>query len=112
VDLFLHHIYELKKGLRGLILHTTHSENKKYIENKLIRLKISYLIDDISDTKINVFFGHKGCIDVIKSFSSRNLSKITHEEDFILAAMLGYDIRMQCERYIKRKNTFALLEGV
>lgn len=29
---------------------------------------------------------------------------LTPEEDFILGAMLGYDICAQCERYCKRKK--------
>ena len=32
------------------------------------------------------------------------LNQLTPEEDFILGAMLGYDICAQCERYCARKN--------
>ena len=31
-------------------------------------------------------------------------NQLTPEEDFILGAMLGYDLCAQCERYCKRKG--------
>ena len=34
---------------------------------------------------------------------NKPLSQLTPEEDFILGAMLGYDICAQCERYCERK---------
>ena len=34
---------------------------------------------------------------------TKPLNQLTPEEDFILGAMLGYDIRVQCERYCERK---------
>lgn len=42
----------------------------------------------------------------IKSITmvTRPLNQLTPEEDFILGAMLGYDICAQCERYCKRKG--------
>lgn len=35
MEVFIHHIYEYEKGLRKLILHTTHKNNLKKIEEKL-----------------------------------------------------------------------------
>ncbi len=35
---------------------------------------------------------------------TRPLNELTPEEDFMLGALLGYDIRMQCERYCQRKS--------
>ena len=35
---------------------------------------------------------------------TRPLNQLTPEEDFILGAMLGYDICTQCERYCERKE--------
>lgn len=34
---------------------------------------------------------------------TRPLNRLTPEEDFILGAMLGYDICAQCKRYCTRK---------
>ena len=40
----------------------------------------------------------------IRLIVTRPLNQLTPEEDFILGAMLGYDICAQCERYCKRKS--------
>jgi hypothetical protein len=41
--------------------------------------------------------------DAIRLMVNKPLSQLTPEEDFILGAMLGYDICAQCERYCERK---------
>jgi hypothetical protein len=102
VEIFNHHIYEYTKGLRRLVLYTGHSSNRAVIEQKLRRRDIDYLILDVTDQKVNCFFGDKACIDVIRTFSDRPLHELTLEEDFILGAMLGYDIKHQCNRYLQR----------
>ena len=53
---------------------------------------------------LNVFFGDKPCVDVIKSFNQPHLSKLNPEQDFILGVLLGYDKTKQCERYLKLKE--------
>ena len=39
-----------------------------------------------------------------KNATMLSLDDVTPEEDFILGAMLGYDICAQCERYCERKG--------
>lgn len=101
--IFSHHIYELKKGLRHLILFTTTEEHRLAIVQKLESHHIPYRIQPVapSSTKINVFFGNQTCIDVLETFGSRYLSELTAEEDFMLGVMLGYDRVKQCERYLR-----------
>ena len=65
---------------------------------------IDYLIHDIAQDKINVYFGAKECVDVVKSFKNTKLNELTPEQDFMLGIMLGYDRVRQCERYMKIKN--------
>lgn len=40
---------------------------------------------------------------------NKPLNKLSPEEDFMLGAMLGYDITMECERYceLKGRGTYA-----
>ena len=102
---FYHHIYEYTKGLRNLILYTSHIVSREEIENKLQKTGISYVIYSIGKNKINVFFGHEACVNVIKQINKSNLTEYTEEEDFIIGTMLGYDRLKQCERYLKRKKT-------
>lgn len=101
---FLHHVYEYKKGLRNLILHTTSRENETKIRDRLERERVAYLIYPLGKDKINVFFGESICIDVIKQIGKSNLCDYTDEEDFLLGIMLGYDRKKQCERYLQRKR--------
>ena len=105
---FNHHIYEYEKGLRNLILTTEKGKYRDYIENKLQNRNIDYAINEVGNGKINVFFGEKSCVDVVKTFSPR-LNELSAEQDFMLGIMLGYDRVKQCERYLKIKNKIILL---
>ena len=100
---FIHHIYEYKKGLRSLILTTEKKSNQQYIEERLQKEKIPYLITPVGEksSSINVFFGNEDCINVVKTFQ-KPLNKLSDEQDFMLGIMLGYDKILQCQRYIKR----------
>lgn len=97
-----HHIYEYKKGLRNLVLHTMSSSLKHEALYKLEYNKIAYYVQKVTPEKINIFFGAEDCIDVIKHFNNSSLSDFTPEQDFILGIMLGYGRLQQCHRYLKR----------
>ena len=103
LKVFNHHIYEYKKGIRTLVLETTKKQYKSTVEERLEKNKIDYVIHDVAGDKINVFFGKKPCVDVIKTLNP-NLSQHTPQEDFILGVLLGYDKVEQCSRYLKLKN--------
>ncbi len=99
-----HHIYEYKKGLRSLVLHTMLANDYEKTKEVLERKKIEHLIYWVNERKFNVFFGKRECIEVLKSFGKENLNDFTDEEDFILGTMLGYDRIQQCQRLLKRKR--------
>lgn len=103
-QVFAHHIYEYKKGLRNLILHTTYSSNEEEVCRRLEREDVDYRIYRVTENKINVFFGEKECLEVIDAIGKSSLTEYSDEEDFILGIMLGYDRKKQCVRYIGRKN--------
>ncbi len=98
-----HHIYEYRKGLRNLILHTLGSEYRSEVERRLRSAGIAFEIYPVGPAKINVFFGAEECLEVVRSFGRASLSDFTPEEDFILGVMLGYDRLLQCRRYLGRK---------
>ncbi len=100
-----HHIYEYKKGLRHLVLHTLDASLKVEAELKLQQQGIDYIVRYVTPSKINLFFGNPECVDVIDKIGNKNLNEFTPEEDFILGTMLGYDRLQQCARYIKKKNS-------
>ena len=104
MNVFNHHVYEYKKGLRDLILHTTSIDNYELIKGRLDKSKIPFQIYELNDKKINIFFGNEKCIEVIRKINKNRLTEYTAEEDFILGTMLGYCRKQQCERYLKFKN--------
>lgn len=111
MKVFVHHIYELKKGLRRLVLHTFPLEQEAYIRKRLDKEGIPYLVHHVNRKKGNVFFGYQVCIDVLRQFETLKLNEISDQEDFILGTLLGYDTRLQCLRYLERaeenRNQFA-----
>jgi hypothetical protein len=115
MKVLLHHIYEYKKGLRNLVLHTLSSTYKYEAEKILKRQNINYIIREVTSGKINIFFGAEYCVEVLKKFGNKSLSDFTPEEDFILGIMLGYDQIRQCERYLKRissKNQLSIYPNI
>ena len=104
VDLkvFLNHIYEFKKGVRQMVLYTANKKYEDFVVKRLTSQKINFMIQPVGNNRINLFFGKKECINVIRRIVDRPLNKLTPEQDFILGAMLGYDICAQCKRYCER----------
>lgn len=98
-----HHIYEYQKGLRHLVLHTMKSEERGAAERKLQHFNVEYLVVNVTERKINIFFGRSECVEVVRSFGNIPLNKLTAEQDFILGIMLGYDRVAQCGRFLMRK---------
>ena len=103
MKVLMNHIYEFKKGVRQLVLFTFNKKNECYALERLKRQNIDYIIQPVGNDRMNLFFGKKECMDAIRLMVTRPLSKLTPEEDFMLGALLGYDICAQCERYCERK---------
>jgi len=104
MKVLMNHIYEFNKGVRRMVLFTC---NKKYGNQAVERLEsqgIPYVLQSVGQQNLNVYFGRRECLDAIRLIVTRPLNQLTPEEDFILGAMLGYDICAQCERYCKRKG--------
>ncbi len=68
----------------------------------LTEREIAFHVQPSTDRLINIFFGQKACVDIIKSFGIKKLSLLTPEQDFMLGTMLGYCQMQQCDRYIKK----------
>ena len=79
------------------------TRNMSVTLERLKRQNIDYIIQPVGNDRMNLFFGKKECMDAIRLMVTRPLSKLTPEEDFMLGALLGYDICAQCERYCERK---------
>lgn len=99
-----HHIYEYKKGLRNLVLHTMSSRDLEKAEERLLHDNITYFVQYVTPMKVNIFFGKEQCVKIVQSFNKESLTDFTPEEDFILGVMLGYDRLIQCDRYLAMKK--------
>jgi hypothetical protein len=104
LKVLMNHIYEYKKGVRRMILFTCNRRYEAFATQRLSRQAIDYVVQPAGKENVNVYFGHRECLDAIRLFVTRPLNELSPEEDFILGAMLGYDICAQCERYCERKN--------
>lgn len=90
IRIFLNHIYEFKKGVRNMVLYTMSREHEE--------------IQEVGTNKINLFFGKPECMEAMRHIIIRPLNQLSAEEDFILGAMLGYDLCQQCKRYCNKKE--------
>lgn len=98
------HIYEYKRGIRRLVLHTAPIEEQPFIEKRLTKCDFAHHIVPVSERKINVFFGDPRCVEVVRSIDKPRLRDYSPEEDFLLGIMLGYDLAAQCDRYLGKKK--------
>jgi hypothetical protein len=103
IEIFNHHLYEYKKGLRDLILQTCSHDLGYYIIPKLDRCGVDYIVYPLGKKRINLFFGDAACLEIVRTIGKFELSRYTPEEDFILGIMLGYGRHKQCERYLRLK---------
>ena len=107
MKVLMNHIYEYKKGVRRMILFTCNRRFEQQACHRLCRQSIDYVVQPAGKENVNVYFGRRECLDAIRLFVTRPLNELSPEEDFILGAMLGYDICAQCERYCERKGKAA-----
>jgi hypothetical protein len=66
-------------------------------------LGIPHVVQPVGKNTVNLYFGRRECLEAIRLIVTRPLNELSPEEDFILGAMLGYDICAQCQRYCERK---------
>jgi len=102
MNVLAHLIYEHNKKLRSLALYTFPASDRKRVESKLRGRDIDYVLQEVTPSKYNVFFGETSCVDVIRLIGNKPLNLYTPEEDFMLGIMLGYDRLSQCRRYTQR----------
>ena len=82
MKVLVHHIYEYKKVLRHLVLHTLKASEQEIAETILRQQGIDYVIRPVSSSKINLFFGNKECVQIIHEIGDKKFHEYTPEEDF------------------------------
>lgn len=104
MKVLMNHIFEYKKGVRQMILFTCNARYEDFAVNRLKSQGIEYIIQRVGNSNINIFFGKKQCLDAIRIIVDKPLVRLSPEHDFIIGALLGYDICCQCERFCERKQ--------
>ncbi len=89
-----------------MVLCTLKKSEERFALERLQHQQIDYATQSLKNEHINLFFGKKECIEVVRHIIDKPLNQLTPEEDFILGVMLGYDICRQCKRYQNRKTIF------
>ena len=103
MKVLMNHIYEYKKGVRRMVLFTFNKRYESFAIARLQHQNINYIVQPVGNDRLNLFFGKRECLDAIRLMVTKPLNQLSPEEDFILGAMLGYDLCAQCERYCERK---------
>ena len=81
LKVFLNHIYELKKGVRQMVLYTTNKRYEDFAVKRLRSQRIKFVIQPVDDERINLFFGKAECIEAIRMMVTRPLNLLTPEEE-------------------------------
>lgn len=87
-----------------MVLFTFNKKYEQFARQRLENQRIKYIIQPVGNDRLNLYFGREECLNAIRLMVTRPLNELSPEEDFILGAMLGYDICAQCERYCDRKE--------
>lgn len=100
MNVFNTYLYEVLKGTKPVALLTCAVLFEEKIVKKLEKAGLDYVIQHLSNDKINVFFGKKPCIELIRAALLKPLNELNPYEDFILGTILGYNIEAQCRRFL------------
>ena len=96
-------VYLFKKGVRPLVLYTINSKYRPQAERLLQNNAIDYLMRPVGKgLRINLFFGKPECLEALRLLVRCPVAELSPEQDFILGALLGYDLSVQCQRYCHR----------
>ena len=76
MKMFMHHIYEYKKGVRDLILCTMCRTCAELVTERLRRQQIEYLAQDIDGQRVNLYFGKRACLDAVRMFIDKPLNRL------------------------------------
>jgi len=101
---FSTYLYEVLKGTKPAALVTCEENLLGQMLPKLQKENLRYFIQSLPNSKVNIFFGAKECIEIVENFLNKPMCKFSPFEDFILGAILGYDIKLQCKRLLKRSD--------
>ena len=84
MKLFLHQIYEFRKGVRNLVLCTMCRTCAALLAERLERQGIGYLVQEVAGNKVNLYFGNRQCLKAAErtlargGFHARSHARLRH----------------------------------
>lgn len=75
MKMLLHHIYEFRKGVRDLVLCTLCPTCAGLLIERLRSQGIDYLLQPVTEQKVNLYFGKRSCLDAVQTFVDKPLNK-------------------------------------
>ncbi|WP_040619011.1 DUF2023 family protein [Rhodovulum sp. PH10] len=111
MGIFQHHLYELSKGMRPLVLMTLTGETAPPVVARLKSAGIAHYVHEACHTRLNVVFGRPAAVEAARRFMVGPLCDLSPEHDFMLGVLLGYDREQQCQRYLARAEAAAAPAG-
>jgi hypothetical protein len=111
LKIFNHHLYELSRGIRPLVLMTLAAADAAPVIARLASRGIAHHVHEACPERINVVFGSGVAVSAVQRFLVGPLCDLSAEHDFMLGVLLGYDREMQCVRYLARAGDSAVGEA-
>ncbi|MBB3104095.1 DUF2023 family protein [Azomonas macrocytogenes] len=105
---FGQYVSEYQKGVRQLFLLTMTPHEAMALQKRLEKQFIDCYVQEVSITKVNVFFGRGPCVKTVRAIVTKPLYELTPEQDFMIGTLLGYDREQQCLRYLTRAGKRSL----
>ena len=102
LQVFHHHLYELSKGMRPLVMMSLTAEAATTIIARLTASGIAHHVHEACHERVNVVFGRPAAVNAVQRFMVGPLCHLSAEHDFMLGVLLGYDREQQCQRYLTR----------
>ena len=99
-QLFAHHLYEYRKGVRQMAMLTLGAEEAPQAAARLAGESIAHFIQTVNPRKVNLFFGRPAFVETARRLVTKPLNHLSPAEDFILGTLLGYDREQQCQRFL------------
>jgi len=103
IALLPQYLYELRKAIRPLFLLTMSVDEVTPVLHRLERDRVASHVQWVGPQKANVFFGACAAVQTVRTLADRPLNTLSAEADFMLGALLGYDLQQQCCRYLQRR---------
>lgn len=102
MHIFGYYLYEYTRGVRSLFRMTMSAAQAEPIIERLTVEAVEHFVQEVDDDRVDVFFGRAVVVATARRLASKPLGLLSPQEDFMLGTLLGYDLELQCRRFLAR----------